>query len=420
MSFGDFPDTFARSATADIPAVAKETFLNLALRPYMTAGVALVGAGVIAVTPVAAPPPEMQSHSIQLSAAIDDPIEVFSPVFAQASTVIQNAIQAEIDDPFPIIVGLAGKLAKDGKTLGDIASTLGQSYAGLVAGLPGALTTYAQKLAAGDFTGAIGAFMPIAMGPFITTFMQVMNLQSFVKTQFDVARDLTGAAILTAWSLGPGQLLSVYGVIGAVTNTLGDLVKAVPTGDPGTIVNVIQHGIANIATATLGAVDLYRFVVDDARTKFRDILNPPPPEPEELTAAVTSKVTALSLPAAEAPAIEAPVTAHVSETTSGTTVSDAAASSAAEATEAGPAAAASDTSAETVRPAVRESLVAVPGKAGITSTTKKPAAKFVSEVRDGISATVNKIGEDVKKTLAKPEKKSTSASAHADKAGDAG
>lgn len=76
------------------------------------------------------------------------------------------------------------------------ATTLGQSYAGLVAGLPGALTTYAQKLAAGDFTGAVGAFMPIAMGPFMTPHsMQLMNIQNFVKTQFDVARDLTNAAI---------------------------------------------------------------------------------------------------------------------------------------------------------------------------------------------------------------------------------
>jgi hypothetical protein len=149
--------------------------LNLALRPYVTAGIALVGASVIAVTPVTAPPPAMQSHSIQLSAAIDNPIEVFTPVFNQASTVIQNAIQAEIDDPFPILVGLAGKLAADGRTLGEIANALGQSYSGLLAGLPGALTTYAQKIAAGDFTGAVGAFMPIAIGPFFTTFTQLLK-----------------------------------------------------------------------------------------------------------------------------------------------------------------------------------------------------------------------------------------------------
>ncbi|WP_454788047.1 hypothetical protein [Mycolicibacterium lutetiense] len=356
---------------------------------------------------MAAPPPAMQSHAIQLSAAIDDPIEVFSPVFTAASTVIQNAIQAEIDDPFPIIVGLAGKLAADGKTLGDIANALGKSYGGLVAGLPGALTTYAQKLAAGDFTGAVGAFMPIAIGPFFATFTQLMNFQSFVKTQFDVTRDLTNAAIMGAYGLGPGQLLSVYGVIAAVTGTLDGLVKAVPTGDPGQVINVIQHGIANIATTALGAADLWRFSFDDTRQKFRDILNPPPPDPEELTTAVTSKVTTLSLPAAEAPAIEAPIAEHVSETAGGATEADA--------TAAAPA-----NSAETVKPAVRESLLSVPGKVGTLGKVNKPAVRVASDVRDGISATAKKIGENVKKAFAKPEKKSTSASTGSDNGAGSG
>lgn len=377
--------------------------MNLALRPYVTAGVALVGASVIAVTPVTAPPPAMQSHSIQLSAAIDDPIEVFAPVFAQASTVIQNAIQAEIDDPFPIIVGLAGKLATDGKALGDIANALGQSYSGLLAGLPGALTTYVQKIAAGDFTGAVGAFMPIAIGPFFTTFTQLLKFQGFVQTQFEVAGKLTNAAIMGAWSLGPGQLLSVYGVIGAVTGTLDKLVKAIPTGDPGEIVNVIQHGAANIATAALGVADLWRFSFDDARQNFRDILNPPPPDPEEeFRTATPLKVTALPLPAAEAPAIEAPIAEQVSETASG-------------ATEADPTAAAPASPAETVKPAVRESLAAAPGKIGALGKTNRPAVKVASDVRDGISATAKKIGENVKKAFAKPEKKSPSASTGADK-----
>lgn len=409
MSFGDFPDTFARSAIADTPAVAKETPLKLALRPYVTAGVALVGAGVIAATPVTAPPPAMQSHSIQLSAAIDNPIEVFAPVFTAAGTFVQNTVQAEIDDPFPIVNGLVGKMMADGKALGNIANTLGQSYSGLLAGLPGALTTYAQKIAAGDFTGAVGAFMPIAFGPFMTTFSQLLKFQGFVKSQFDLAANLTNAAIMGAWTLGPGQLLSVYGVIGAVTGTLDELAKAVPTGDPGQIVNVVQHGIANIATKTLDAADLWRFSFNGTRQQFRDILNPPPPE-EELTAAVTTKVTALSLPATEAPAIEAPITESVSETASDTTVTDATASSATDAAEADPAAAASDTSTGAAKPSVRESLLATRGKTGALGAKSKPAAKVASDVRDGISATVNTIGKNVKKAFAKPEKKSTSAS----------
>ncbi|MCV7387821.1 hypothetical protein [Mycolicibacterium porcinum] len=58
-------------------------------------------------------------------------------------------------------------------------------------------------------------------------------------------------------------------------------------------------------------------------------------------------------------------------------------------------------------PLVRKSLIATPGKADTLGT--KPAAKVASDVRDGISATVNKIGESVKKAFTKPEKKPASA-----------
>ena len=36
------------------------------LRPYATAGVALVGASIIAVTPMAVPPPSVQMRQVQL------------------------------------------------------------------------------------------------------------------------------------------------------------------------------------------------------------------------------------------------------------------------------------------------------------------------------------------------------------------
>ncbi len=46
--------------------------MQYALRPYATAGVALVGASIIAVTPVAAPLPELQARSVKLVDAWSD------------------------------------------------------------------------------------------------------------------------------------------------------------------------------------------------------------------------------------------------------------------------------------------------------------------------------------------------------------
>ncbi len=66
-------------------------------------------------------------------------------------------------------------------------------------------------------------------------------------------------------------------------------------------------------------------------------------------------------------------------------------------------------------PLVRESLVSVPGQTGVLGTTHKPDANAASAVGDRISATAKKIGDSVKKTLTKPEKKSAAASTGADK-----
>ncbi len=63
--------------------------MNAAVRPYATAGVALVGASVIAISPLAPPMPDLQavqrsvsSVGVELSAAVN-PIENWIQVFSR-------------------------------------------------------------------------------------------------------------------------------------------------------------------------------------------------------------------------------------------------------------------------------------------------------------------------------------------------
>ena len=62
--------------------------MQAGVRPYLTAGVALVGASVIAVTPVAAPPRDIHLPPVHLSAAIENPATVFAPALTAAQTLI--------------------------------------------------------------------------------------------------------------------------------------------------------------------------------------------------------------------------------------------------------------------------------------------------------------------------------------------
>jgi hypothetical protein len=58
--------------------------MELATRPWITAGVALASAGVVVVAPVAAPLPDLQSRTVQLAAGFD-PITPFVDAFNTAS-----------------------------------------------------------------------------------------------------------------------------------------------------------------------------------------------------------------------------------------------------------------------------------------------------------------------------------------------
>ena len=60
---------------------------HMATRPWIAAGVALVGAGAVAVTPVAAPIPalsSLQSPAVELTAGLD-PFGAWQDVFNTAS-----------------------------------------------------------------------------------------------------------------------------------------------------------------------------------------------------------------------------------------------------------------------------------------------------------------------------------------------
>ena len=381
--------------------------MRLALRPYMTAGVALVGAGVIAVTPVTAPPPAIQTHAVQLSGtAIDDPIAVFSPVFERVDTLVQQAIQAQIDNPFPIVNGLIGKAMSDGQLLGGVATVVGQQVSTVAANFPAAMGRAAQRAATGDFTGAVGEFTPVFSGPIFQLIQQWPAIPAYVRQQFVVAGQLVSEAMGVSWSITMGQAMRVFTVVNAVAGALDELAVAIPAGDAGRAVNAVQHGIANTADAVLSIAGGVRVHLDRSRVRVRNILNPPPPAPATAersgTPAVTDAVT-LSLPAA-APAKELPAT----------TDTDATPVSAVDAPEPEPSTTEPSGETEqvkkTTKPLFRQSLIAVPGKSGIDRAGSDRSAKVASDVRDTISSTVKKVDEGIKKAFAKPEKKAASGS----------
>ncbi|WP_193046832.1 outer membrane porin GjpA [Mycolicibacterium baixiangningiae] len=74
------------------------------LRPYTTAGIALVGASVIALSPVAPPLPDVKvaNPSVQLSAAVD-PFTPWVDLLGQAETNLTGLADGWAEAPFPVL-----------------------------------------------------------------------------------------------------------------------------------------------------------------------------------------------------------------------------------------------------------------------------------------------------------------------------
>ena len=80
--------------------------MQTALRPYTTAGVALLGAGVIAITPIAPRMPDItdieRALPVHLTAAVD-PITQWTDVLNQANANFTTIANNFLAKPFPVL-----------------------------------------------------------------------------------------------------------------------------------------------------------------------------------------------------------------------------------------------------------------------------------------------------------------------------
>lgn len=433
--------------------------MSLALRPYVTAGVALVGASVIAATPLAPPPVAIDSAVARVStAAVDltaavDPIAAWSDLFTHTPESLLALGNLIAENPAPILGQIVTNWSGYGQTLGSALQTAGMGLSTyLTTTLPTALQTFSNQLVTGDMQGAADTFNSAFTSLATSAGFPMLNVFSIPAA---ITQNLANAVA----SFGPsfvgvvaGVGLSVLFLVQAASVSVGDsaqpIVDAIKVGDPlgafsalvampATVVDGVLNGHEHDGGLYSGLLTVEHPVSPDA---------PPwdPTWPDGLVAkllnsrltiakalgweepattgnlsrlfAPTSEPTALpsasSVPAAATsvtlPADATPVEANV-DAASTTDVIAAPADSAP--TEA----AGSETTKQGSAPLVRKSLAATPGKTGALGATSKPAAKVASDVRDGISSTVNKISEGVKKAFAKPEKKPASASTSSDK-----
>ncbi|NOP96393.1 hypothetical protein [Mycolicibacterium fortuitum] len=198
---------FGRSATADASPEPKESELNLALRPYVTAGVALVGASVIAVAPLSVPPAAIDSAMARVSAAAVDLTAAVDPITAWTDllTTTPESILALgnliAENPAPILGQIVANWSGYGQTLGTALQTAGTGLSNyLTTQLPTALQTFSNQLMSGDMQGAAQTFSGAIFGLAFGIGFPMLNVLSIPA---DITQNFANAVATLPGFAGP-------------------------------------------------------------------------------------------------------------------------------------------------------------------------------------------------------------------------
>ncbi len=404
--------------------------MNAAVRPYATAGVALVGASVIAISPLAPPMPDLQavqrsvsSVGVELSAAMN-PIENWIQVF-QKSAANLGAIGQQIgDSPAPILKQIVlNQMAafEDLKTRFDSNATVVKQ---ILDGAPNTIATARGQLQSGNIVGAFDTFnnqivIPLALAGVTAisdlTRPLVSTVNNFAKA-FATLPDSVFQIILP-------MTFPLVSTINAAVQATQDLYDGVVAGDPAAVVNTLVNLPANLVDGFLnGSGTILGFI------NAPGLLTPYDPNFGFLASGPISSLIALRDVIAQAIGATPPPTAAIGAAkvpAAATTVTlstapqvDGTASSAKGATKA-----ASESATDTTEATAGASESSTGGTGSTTASTKATPAVTAASVTDSAtggsdsSSSDTKAGSSTGGKAGSGKKGSTAKSARSAKAG---
>ena len=244
--------------------------MNRAAKSYLTSGVALAGASVIAISPVVATPlspPDMNTHSafsvsagdLQLTTTVN-PIAAWAEVVTSAYGNVASLGEDVLSDPAPILRQFILNQLSNGETVvsavtGGINGLLEYLSPENAFGLGAQLQTAAEQLSSGNIAGAIEtATQALFLAPVISVAFPVLgsglldipgtaaqNFANVVKTVTDPA---------TVLPIALGALGTLLAPVNAFGDSLQETFDALGNGDVGAALNAV----INIPAAVVGAV----------------------------------------------------------------------------------------------------------------------------------------------------------------------
>ncbi|MEE6167221.1 MULTISPECIES: hypothetical protein [unclassified Mycolicibacterium] len=366
-------------------------------RSYLAAGVALVGAGAIAVSPVAPPLPDVHvpavsTASVNLSAAVD-PFEAYVQLITNTVNNVGTLIGTEIADPFPILQQIVANQITSGQGvfagLQQAGEALGQQLdPSNPYGIPAQLQQAFTQLLSGDINGAVGTAWSALLSPVLVAGLPLLEpitnaVKQPVQNLLNVINDPLAVLIPVL-----GALNTVYPAVLVSGNVGQNMVDAIKAGDPLGFVNAVIAGPGQIADAFLNGAEAAggggllgpSLGLLSALRQARDAIAKDIAPPAALTAAVAQLSAAPKAPAKVVTLDVAPAPAKQTSTAP------------TESTSSGSAAAGS---AVTDSPAGDGAKTASSDKAA--STAKPTRANRLKQTQDGVKGAVKNITDGLKK-----------------------
>ncbi|MEV3901931.1 hypothetical protein AB0K11_06360 [Mycobacterium sp. NPDC050551] len=230
--------------------------MQVAARSYLAAGVAVLGVGALAASPVAPLQPDIQAPRISTAAvqlnALVNPIEEFAAVF-EAAAENAGALGARFaEDPAPILSNIIANQRHSAEAIAALAQTFGASFIEAISQTPALLQSAIDDLVAGDISGGLNTLLQVAIGPILDGAINILIFQPDIYADFQNALrqpianllnviDLTSPANIGTTLLGP--LLSPVNLLTDTVSTIGAtgdaLAAALEAGDAEAVANAV-------------------------------------------------------------------------------------------------------------------------------------------------------------------------------------
>lgn len=228
------------------------------LRRYSTAGIAVATAGVIAISPLTVPPPQLHvaapsslvsTRTVDLTAFVN-PIAAWGDVLTTTVGDIGKLGQVYAADPFPIVRQIIANQVGYAQQIISIGEQMGNGLRFWANRAPGVFRTSLQQLASGQFYNGVTGLYGLALSGVFGVMFPLLQFDIPKKIAQNVT-NVIGSLSTVGVQLAVGALSTMGQGVQAFADTGQKFLDAVKAGDGATAVSEVINFPATMVNAVL-------------------------------------------------------------------------------------------------------------------------------------------------------------------------